>query len=115
MTFATEVNLTFMLVSFLFGVILAVTSIIIGNNTLKVIVFLLGFIPIFAALMGYIPIGSPNFNATMQQTVDRVTDFLMFFVNVVVPYLIGVIISNAGSGLIEDLAGQRQRRRKKYY
>jgi hypothetical protein len=102
----TDINLAFMLVSFIIGMVLALISIISGNYVIKIAIFLMGFLPILAVLLGAIPIGEPMLNATIQQNTDRVTNLIMVFVNFVLPYLIGVAFSNAGGQFVNNLHNQ---------
>jgi hypothetical protein len=101
----TDINMTFFFVSFFVGVILALISIAMGNNLVRVIVFLIGFVPIILGLLGFVPTGSA-LNMTTQQSVDQTTKLLTYLVNFVVPYLIGVMISNAGGEFIDNTSKQ---------
>lgn len=95
-----------MIVSFLFGAILTLICIAIGNNLLKIIVFLIGFLPIVAILLGFIPFSTPIQDATIQWGSERITALMMTFVNVVVPYLIGFILSSKGGQFVNNLDRQ---------
>jgi uncharacterized membrane protein (Fun14 family) len=86
------------MLAFFSGAIIALITIWTRSNLLRVAAFLIGIIPIFYVLFAQIP--SPSFNVTVEQTVDRITNLLNVFIDIVLPYLIGAALSNAGSQFI---------------
>ena len=98
MTSIADINFTYMMLAFFSGIVIALITIWTRSNLLRVIAFLIGFLPIMYTLLAQIP--SPSFDVTVDQTVDRITNLINVFVNIVIPYLIGAAISNAGSQFI---------------
>jgi hypothetical protein len=93
-----EITPTFIYISIIAGVILGIITMSMGNPALKIIIDVVGLVAVLGGLILFIP--DVNAHMTIQQSVDGITNMLMYFVNVVIPYAIADLLSSAGYSLI---------------
>jgi hypothetical protein len=101
-----EITPVFIYISIAVGVILGIITMSIGNPAIKVIIDIVGLCAVIGGLLLFMP--NVNAHMTIQQSVDGITNMLMYFVNVVIPYAIADLLSSAGYSLI---VGDRRQQR----
>jgi len=87
----------FIWISLLTGIFLGFITIATGKPIYKII-DLIGLLVILGGFWAFMP--NPNESATTVQAANQISDIMLYFVNVIVPYLIGDAISAAGYFLI---------------
>lgn len=80
------------------GLILGLITRVMGNPIVKILIDVSGLIVIFIGFFIFIPV--QNQHQTIQQGVDNVTNLMYYFINVVVPYLIGDAFTYIGYSAI---------------
>jgi len=76
------------------GLILGLVTRSMGNPLIKILIDICGLIAVLIGFFVFIPL--PNQNTTLQQGITSVTNLLYYFINVVIPYLIGDAITYIG-------------------
>ena len=94
---AEIISLEFMAGAFFVGVIIGLFTIATGDPILKII-DIIALVAIIGGLMMFMP--GVNSQMTTKQAVDKITDLMMYFVNVVIPFIIGDICSSVGYMLV---------------
>jgi hypothetical protein len=94
---AELISTEFIIISFIIGIVIGLFTIATGNPIWKLIdVFAL--IVVLFGFMVFIP--APNSQTTVEQAVNQVSNLMLYFVNVVIPFLVGDAISSAGYTLV---------------
>jgi len=83
----------FFVISFFIGMVIGLLTIATGNPIWK-IVDIFALIVVIIGFMAFIP--TTNSQTTIEQAANQVSNLMLYFVNVVIPFLIGDAISSAG-------------------